>query len=152
VTEIERITQLYEQVLDGIPYYGQSLMKILEGVDLTTALQKPESCYRSIFEIVPHITSELEYTHKVIEGTAGAWEEGITTWPGVRQGTEAGWQLALDHLRQAHRHLTDDLRGMRDEILPQQPIQVRGPYYLMLHGTLQHTIFHSGEISLLKGM
>ena len=29
------------------------------------------------------------------------------------------------------------------------PIRVRGPFYLMLHGTMQHSIYHAGQISLL---
>ena len=36
-------------------------------------------------------------------------------------------------------------------ILDKEPIHVRGPYYLMLHGTIQHNIYHTGQISLLTG-
>jgi hypothetical protein len=38
-----------------------------------------------------------------------------------------------------------------DAILDQQPIRVRGPFYLMLHGTIQHTVYRAGQISLLRG-
>jgi uncharacterized damage-inducible protein DinB len=38
-----------------------------------------------------------------------------------------------------------------DSILDKNPIRVRGPFYLMLHGTMQHSIYHAGQISLLAG-
>ena len=40
---------------------------------------------------------------------------------------------------------------MDDTDLEQQPVRVRGPFYIMLHGTMQHSIFHAGQISLLTG-
>jgi hypothetical protein len=38
-----------------------------------------------------------------------------------------------------------------DAILDKNPIWVQGPFYVMLHGTLQHNVYHAGQISLLTG-
>ena len=38
-----------------------------------------------------------------------------------------------------------------DSMLKQRPVQVRGPFYVMLRGTLQHSIYHAGQLSLLRG-
>ena len=37
-----------------------------------------------------------------------------------------------------------------DDILERQPPVVSGPFYVTLHGTIQHGVYHAGQIALLK--
>lgn len=151
MTEIGRIASLYELVFDGAPYYGPSTQTALQGVTAEMARQKPAWSAHSIWDLVNHLTAELQYALAVLHQTAGPWIEGKTTWRTPTDFSEAAWQQALADLTQANRQLIEVIQQLDDVILDQQPRRVRGPYYLMLHGTLQHTIFHTGEISLLRG-
>jgi hypothetical protein len=54
-------------------------------------------------------------------------------------------------LKRANRAFVRAVRQLDDAILDEKPIRVRGPFYLMLHGTMQHNIYHAGQISLLTG-
>jgi hypothetical protein len=54
-------------------------------------------------------------------------------------------------LTRANRALVRAVKQLDDVILNQNPVRVRGPYYLMLHGTIQHNVFHAGQIDLLRG-
>ena len=96
-----------------------------------------------------HLTAELNYARTVIEGTAGPWIEGQTTWPTITDTSEATWQQAILDLKQANRGLVRAVRQLDDAILDKNPIRVQGPFYVMLHGTLQHNVYHAGQISLL---
>lgn len=98
-----------------------------------------------------HLTAELNYARDVIAGTAGQWVEGETTWPAVTETSDAAWQQAIQDLKKANRALVRAVKELDDTILDKQPIRVRGPFYVMLHGTMQHSIFHAGQISLLTG-
>jgi uncharacterized damage-inducible protein DinB len=151
VSEIARIADLLEETFEGTPYYGPSVLGAFEKVTAEVAAQKPCWSAHSIWDLVAHLTAELEYAHAVIQGTAGPWVEGETTWPAVSDTSEAAWREAIEGLKRANRALVRAVRQLDDSLLDQQPIQVRGPYYLMLHGTMQHSIFHSGQISLLTG-
>ncbi len=151
MSEIDRIVHLMEQTFEGNPYYGPSVMDTLEHATADLAIRKPTWSAHSIWELVLHLTAELNYARQVIDGTAGAWIEGETTWPAVTDISETAWKKAIHELRKANRAFVQAVKEMDNSILDQQPFRVRGPYYLMLHGTMQHSIYHSGQISLLMG-
>ena len=87
----------------------------------------------------------------MIEGTAGPWVEGETTWPPIPDRSREAWGEAVADLKRANRSLVDLVKQLDDTVLQEQPVRVRGPFYIMLHGTMQHSIFHAGQISLLNG-
>jgi uncharacterized damage-inducible protein DinB len=103
----------------------------------------------SIWELVLHLTAELDYARGIIEVSAGPWSEGETTWPSVTDASSAAWNEAIEDLTRAHRALVRAVKQLDDSILDQKPVRVGGTFYKMLHGTLQHNIYHSGQIALL---
>ena len=151
MSEIARIARLLEQTFEGKPYYGPSVLGALENVTADVAAQRPRWSAHSIWDLVVHLTAELDYARAVIEGTAGPWVEGETTWPTITDTSEAAWTEAIKDLVRANRGLVCAVKQLDDNILEKKPIRVRGPFYLMLHGTMQHNIYHAGQISLLTG-
>jgi hypothetical protein len=151
MNEIARIARLLEQTCEGRPYYGSSVLGALEHVTADVAIRKPPWSAHSIWELVAHLTAELNYARTVIEGTAGPWIEGQTTWPTITDTDEVAWQQAIQDLKQANGALVLVVRQLDDAILDKNPVRVQGPFYVMLHGTLQHNVYHAGQISLLAG-
>lgn len=151
MSEIARIVRLLEQTFEGKPYYGPSVLGALENVTADVAARRPRWSAHSIWDLVVHLTAELDYARAVIEGTAGPWVEGETTWPTITDTSEAAWTEAIKDLVRANRGLVCAVKQLDDNILEKKPIRVRGPFYLMLHGTMQHNIYHAGQISLLTG-
>lgn len=151
MSEIARITRLLEQIFEGKPYYGPSVLGALENVTADVAARKPRWSAHSIWDLVAHLTAELDYARAVIEGTAGPWVEGETTWPAITETSDAAWQKAIQDLEKANRALVRAVKQLDDTILDEKPIRVRGPFYSMLHGTIQHNVYHAGQISLLTG-
>jgi hypothetical protein len=147
MTEIERIARMFRQTFEGKPYYGPSVLGALVGVTAEVAAQKPVRDAHSIWEIVLHLVVELQYALEVVEGTAGPYGG---TWPQVVATTEAAWEEAVAELKSANRALVRAIRKFDDSILEQKPVHVRGPFYTMLHGTMQHNIYHAGQIAILK--
>lgn len=149
MSEIERIARLLEQTFEGKPYYGPSVIGTLEGVTAEIAIQRPRWSAHSIWNIVTHLTAELIYAREVVEGTATPYEG--KTWHDITDASEAAWEKAVQELKQANRALVRTVMKLNDTILDKKPIHVRGPFYIMLHGTMQHSIYHAGQISLLTG-
>lgn len=150
MNEIERIARMMKQTFEGSPYYGPSVIGALENVTADIAARKPPWSAHTIWSLVVHLTAELVYAREVIEGTAGPWDE-TTTWHEVTDISEAAWERAIEDLKRANRALVRLVKKLDDDVLDQQPIRVRGPYYLALHGTMQHNVYHAGQISLLRG-
>ncbi|HRQ42116.1 MAG TPA: hypothetical protein PLD25_29710 [Chloroflexota bacterium] len=151
MSEIVRVARLLEQTFEGKPYYCPSLLSTLEHIPADIAIRKPRWSAHSIWDVVVHLTAELNYAHTVIDGTAEAWIAGETTWPAITDTSPAAWQKASAELKKANRALGHAVKQLDDSILEQKPVPVRGPFYLMLHGTIQHNVFHAGQISLLAG-
>lgn len=149
MSEIARIARLLEQTFEGTPYYGPSVLGVLEHVTADLASRKPQGSAHSIWDLVTHLTAELNYARTAIEGTAGPWIEGQTTWPPITDTSEAAWQQAINDLKHANRGLVRVVEQLDDAILDQNPIRTQGPFYVMLHGTLQHNVYHAGQIALL---
>jgi hypothetical protein len=151
MSEITRIARLLEQTFEGKPYYGPSVLDTLLYVPAAVAASKPYWSAHRIWDLVAHLTAELNYARAVIEGTAQPWIEGTTTWPPITDTSETTWQEAISALKKANRALVRAVKRLNDDVLDQKPTRVRGPFYLMLHGTIQHNIYHAGQISLLRG-
>ena len=103
--EIERIARLLEQTFEGRAYYGPSVLGALENVTADTAMRNPVGGAHSIWDLVAHLTAELRFAHALLEGTAGPWVEGQTTWSAVVDTSATAWQEALNDLTEANRAL-----------------------------------------------
>jgi hypothetical protein len=60
MSEIARIAGLLEQTFEGQPYYGPSVLGALENVTAEVAARKPRWSAHSIWELVLHLTAELD--------------------------------------------------------------------------------------------
>jgi len=149
MSEIDRIANLLKQTFEGKPYYGPSLLGALEGVTAEIAIRRPAWSAHSIWSIVTHLTAELIYAREVIEGTAAPYDG--KTWFEIVEPSELAWQQAVKDLKRANHFLVRAVKQLDDKVLTEKPVRVRGPFYIMLHGTLQHNIYHAGQISLLAG-
>jgi uncharacterized damage-inducible protein DinB len=147
MAQMERIARMFRQTFEGKPYYGPSVLGALENVTATAAARRPTPAAHSIWEIVLHLTAELRYALEVVQGTAGPYGD---TWPEVIDTTEAAWEKAVGELKRANRALVRAVTKLDDSMLEQKPIRVRGPFYTMIHGTMQHNIYHAGQIAILK--
>jgi uncharacterized damage-inducible protein DinB len=72
-------------------------------------------------------------------------------WPAAPEPSESGWHQALDQLAQAHRNLESEVRQLTDDRLREKVLgEVPYSIYTMLHGVVQHNLYHAGQIALLK--
>ena len=147
--EAHRIARLFEQAFEGQPYYGPAIFAVLDRVTAPTGSLRTRGSH-SIWELVAHITAEINYASAVLDGHVAPWVEGVTTWPRITDVTDAAWHHATDDLRAAYRKLVDRVGALDDATLSQRELMpVERSIYEMLHGTLQHTIYHAGQIVLL---
>ena len=151
MTEMERIARLFKQTFEGGPYYGPSVLGAVEGVSADVASRRPRWSAHCIWELATHLTAELTYALDVLGGDPGRWIDGETTWSPIADTSQEAWERAIKELKKANRALVRAIKKLDESLLDKKPPRVRGPYYLMLHGTMQHNIYHAGQISLLTG-
>jgi len=153
---IELIVDQLEREYDGDPWHGSPLRTILADVDAAQAARKPLPHAHSIWELVLHITSwKLEVAKRA--GGGPATEPDAGDWPDVGETTAGRWKAALAHLETAHRELIAAIRAVPEERLFEptkdprnKPLGTGVSYYVLLLGVVQHDVYHSGQIALLK--
>lgn len=148
MSEIRRIVRFWEEILEGTPYHGPSVLEILAKVNADMAARRSSGAH-SIWELVLHVTAELDYARTLIEGTAVPWVEDETTWGLPTDGSESAWRQTVEGLENAQRALVGATQKLDDSVLEKNAAPVSGTFYRMLHGVMHHNIYHSGQISLM---
>jgi uncharacterized damage-inducible protein DinB len=156
MSEISRIIDALEREYDGDPWHGSPLVTILEGVSASQASANPIANAHSIWELILHVTAWKNEVRRRLSGApAGEPQEG--DWPEVGEPSEERWHAALERLRRAHRDLLADIQSVPEARLltptndPRDRKTGAGvSYYVLLHGAVQHDVYHAGQIALLK--
>jgi uncharacterized damage-inducible protein DinB len=147
--ERDRILNQLERAFEGEAWHGPSVLEALEGVSWKEAHPKAIPAAHSIWELVLHMTAWEDIVRRRL---LGEYPE-ITdeqNFPTITEPTAASWQEALDALRAGHRRLAEVAATIRDEELDEAPHGKTTTRYILLHGIIQHDIYHAGQIAILK--
>jgi uncharacterized damage-inducible protein DinB len=149
MSEVERIQDQLKRAYEGAAWHGPSLREVLAGVTAEQAARKPLAHAHSIWEIVVHISvwervAEQRIQGKRVEPTA---EED---WPPVPDTSEDAWTRALDALEKTHQELRSAIARLDDAQLPLEVVGTSYSIYFLLHGVIQHDLYHAGQIAVLK--
>ena len=99
--------------------------------------------------IALHVAAWLEIVRERMLGKDVS-PSGAQDWPAVRGNPEVAWSAADRRLRAAWAALSATVQAMHtaelQAIVPGKAYDVR----FMLHGVIQHTLYHAGQIALLS--
>jgi len=150
MTESQRIADQLERAFQGDSWHGPSLMELLKDVTAAQAASHPVPGAHSIWELVLHLTGWQDKVCKRMNG------EVVTVTPGSQDdwpvpGTEESeWQQTLQKLKSSHQRIHDEIARLADSRLSETVAGKDYSLYVMLHGLAQHTVYHSGQVALLK--
>lgn len=150
MSEARRIRHLLKLSYHGKAWHGPALREILEGMTAGIAAARPIEDAHSIWQIVRHIAAWETEAARVLEGKTYVTLAGDADWPPVVDTTEAAWVGALGELEHAQRALVDACAILPDEQLDQMVAGTEFSFYFLLHGVIQHNLYHAGQIALLK--
>ena len=75
---------------------------------------------------------------------------GQFLFPEQADEIDTAWQQTLENLELSHRKLKETISRLNDEQLSQIIVHGKNSKYFLLHGLIQHRIYHAGQIALLK--
>jgi uncharacterized damage-inducible protein DinB len=154
--EIARIVDELQREHEGDPWHGTPLRTLLAGITPEVASARPIRSVHSVWEIVLHMTAWKNEVRKRLGGAAATIpEEG--DWPEVPAPTAEAWQSAVSRLERAHADLIEAVKKLPDSQLHQPTNDPRNretgsgvSHYVLLHGIVQHDVYHSGQIALVR--
>jgi uncharacterized damage-inducible protein DinB len=149
--ETLRIADQLDRAINGRAWHGSSVMQLLKGVSATQAAAHPIPNAHSIAEIVAHAAAWLEIVRRRVEGTAPKRISPRMNWPAVGSGAEE-WRATMERLRRAAADLRATIESLEDAGLDRTLPGVNDTWstFASLHGVVQHTLYHAGQIALLK--
>lgn len=147
--EVARISNQMTRAYDGDAWHGKPLRELLRGLTPEQAAQHPIPNAHSIWEIALHLTTWCEVPRQRIQGEGGD-PSPERDWPEVGEVSDSAWEAALARLDDAHGALVAAVESLSEDDL-ERPVPGKSyNTYVMLHGIVQHNLYHAGQIALLR--
>jgi uncharacterized damage-inducible protein DinB len=146
--EIKRIVDLLDRAGSGDAWHGPPVDATLAGVTARQAAARPVPGAHSIWELALHIAV---WDRVVMRRLTGERYEPTSAedWP-VGGTTDDGWQRTLADVRAARAELRAAILAFDGAHLAETVPGKGYSFYVMLHGVVQHDLYHAGQIALLK--
>lgn len=148
-SEPARIADQLRRAFEGDAWHGPALLELLEGMDARTASAKPLPNVHSIWELLLHIAVWDESTLQRLAGKVSQ-PTGDANFPPVSDRTASMWRKAVADAKRTHDTLVKTVEGLPDSRLRDQVPGKDYNFYHLLHGVVQHELYHAGQIAILK--
>ena len=148
--ESERIGYQLERSFEGDAWHGSAVLELLEGVTLAQARRRPIADAHTIAEIVRHMITWKRVVTRRLGGHAVSEVPPGVDWPPAAIGSLPQWRALVTQLKRAHAALVAAAKKVGDETLDRAPAHGVTTRYVLLHGIIQHDLYHAGQIALLK--
>jgi uncharacterized damage-inducible protein DinB len=143
------IADQLRRAFEGDAWHGPALLELLQDVDARTASAKPISNAHGIWELVLHIAAWDRATLRRLAGEV-CQPTGEANFPPVRNTSEAAWRKAVGDTKQTHDTLVKAVAALPEPRLRDQVPGKDYDFYHLLHGVVQHELYHAGQIAILK--
>ena len=151
-SRIYHLIQSLEHVMQGTPWYGDSVMEKLEQMDIRLVNEVPAGLTNSIARLVKHMISWRLFAIEKLNGNA-AYDIRINThedWPEITIQTNEQWRHLLKELHDTQDQLFTQLRARNEEDLEQPCLGKSYSLGFLVEGILQHDVYHLGQIALIE--
>ncbi len=153
-TECTRIASQLRNVLDGDAWHGPSLKDLLNAISHEQANARPVAAAHSIWELVLHIEVWTTAALAAMHGTPiPPFVENMPpeqNWPLIKDTDAAGWKAAKEKVLRAGSDLAPEIERFGDERLKETVPGRNYDFERLLRGSVQHVVYHSGQIAVLK--
>jgi uncharacterized damage-inducible protein DinB len=146
---MKQIVDLLDRAGHGDAWHGAPVDTILAGVTARQAAARPLADAHTIWELTLHIAVWDRVVARRLSGEEFE-PSPAEDWPLMRESTDAEWRRALADLRDARAELRAALLAFDDRRLGDTVQGKNYSFYVMVHGIVQHDLYHAGQIAILK--
>jgi uncharacterized damage-inducible protein DinB len=147
--EVERIVDQLNRAFSGNAWHGPAVLETLEGVTAKQAAAHPIDDAHSIWELALHIEAWTTAGRRRLQADRAQLSDAENFPPASGTG-EVAWKQVQESLKQAHDELAAAILQLDDSRLDQPIIDGMSSVYVTLHGVIQHSLYHAGQIAILK--
>ena len=148
--EVERIADQLKRAHEGGAWHGPSIRELLADVTSEQAASRPFEGAHSIWELVEHIEAWERAILRRLGGDPAQIYNTEEDWPLAGGGTEETWASARWKLTETYVALREAVLKLDDAQLDEPILPEMSTRYVSLHGAVQHTLYHAGQIAVVK--
>jgi uncharacterized damage-inducible protein DinB len=150
-TECIRIADQLRRAFEGKAWHGPSLRELLATVSAEQASAHPITAGHSIWELASHIEVWTQAAAQAVDGAPMPKIVGTPQdWPPVDEVSPRTWEVATGHLFATAARLATAIEQFGDSRLSEMVPGRQYGFYYLFHGVVQHSLYHGGQIALLK--
>jgi uncharacterized damage-inducible protein DinB len=150
-TEILQIAEQMKDAYEGDPWFGRNAKTLLSEISEEMAFQKP-SRQHSILELVWHMVNWKEFviSRLVDEKRDDLAQFEENDWRELNHSDSDLWSQGLERFNKAYKQLLELVMKQNDALLS-RPVHGRNyTFRKLLYGSVQHDIYHLGQIAYVK--
>jgi uncharacterized damage-inducible protein DinB len=144
--EIERILDQLNRAWGGPSWTGVEIQPLLDGITEDQSRAHPLPTVHSIIELVAHMSAWMDVVSLRLVGK----RKELTAEEDWRDGTQLSWPAAVAGMESAESKLCDAVARLDTDDLDHIVVGKEYTAYVMLHGVIQHNLYHAGQIAMLK--
>lgn len=146
VSETDRIARLLEKTFDRQPWYGSSIMDTLQQLS-PAIVDMHQGKAHSVIELILHMTAWRKFVIHRLSGDDSFQISDDLNFP-----KPSTWEGAVADLKASQEELISAIQSFPEnrlsELVPSSAFQYT--YYTLLHGIIQHDIYHLGQIAYIN--
>jgi hypothetical protein len=150
MSEVQRIVDQLRRSYEGEAFHGDSVKEILEGVTAGHANRRPIKQGHTIWELTGHIAGWHGEIGNRLKGQTAKLLPPEENFPKAKDPSDAAWKKTLEKLERSYRELSAIMAQFPEsrlsDIVPGRDYS----FYVLMHGIVQHTLYHAGQIAILK--
>jgi len=148
-TECDRIADQLFRMIEGDAWHGPPVNALLADVSPDLAASHPIPGAHSIWELVHHMTAWAVIARRRLGGEV-VMPTPVEDWPPVETTTAAAWTQAKEALERGHADLRRAVLALGDGHLEDRTPGKPHSLYVLVHGIVQHTGYHAGQVAIIK--
>ena len=148
--EVERIADQLKRAHEGGAWHGPSIDELLKGVTAEQAAARPVAGAHSIAELVAHVEAWERAILRRLGGDPAQIYNTEEDWSSVAGAAEESWTQARRRLTETYLALREAVLKLDDEALDEPILPNMSTRYVSLHGAIQHTLYHAGQLAVVR--
>ncbi len=150
MSETERIWDLLQRSFEGGDAWRcPSLRDLLGGLTAEQAAARPVAAAPTIWELLLHTTVYEQVVRRRLAGEAVPHLDEDAAWPKPPELSPAAWLKAKLDFGEARRALRQAVAAFPEGRLNDAVPGREYPFYVLLHGAIDHALYHAGQIEML---
>jgi uncharacterized damage-inducible protein DinB len=150
MSETDRIWDQLQRSFEGNDaWHCPSLRDLLAAVTAAQAAARPIAGAPTVWELLLHTTAYENVVRRRLLGETVETLPDEAAWPKPTDTSAAAWLRAKLDFGEARRTLRQAVASFPETRLGETVPGREYSYYVMLHGAVEHALYHAGQVEML---